>query len=156
MLFQSPIAQRPFLSHKVLPLLTLVTPLGAPSLNKTFIVSLHSSISSIDNPATRVGFQGGSGEADGYSRNSAVKVTGDIVFKADATAQAYLESKWQGNVTVPIVIEKDATFSINIPSANISAYAMDMADDGVFINCSWTATLGEDDVSALAVIKMTE
>ena len=119
-------------------------------------VSVKSFDLTLENPASRVGFQGTSGETDGYSRGSKFNVTGNISFKADTTAQAFLESKWQTNTTVAIALNNGgADWDISIPAANISAYSMDMADEGTFINCSFTATSGADAGGNVAVIKIT-
>ncbi len=77
--------------------------------------------------------------------------------KADEAVQDFMVSKWQTNTTVPIVLENAAAaagFSFSIPAANISAYSMDMADEGIFVDCSFTATSGTG-AGNLAVIKYT-
>ena len=109
----------------------------------------------IENPAARVGFQGTSGETDGYSRGSGLRVTGSCSLKADTIVQAYLESKWQANALFPIDIGDSSTLDIQIAGANISAFTLDMADEGMFADIAFTATSGVDGANALAVVKMT-
>ena len=128
------------------------------SFGGTSGVTVKSFSLTIENPATRVGFQGSAGECDGYTRGSALKVTGSISLKADTSVQGFLESKFHGNTNVAITMENstDASkFSFSIPSANISSMAFDQAEDGIFADVSFTATSGADGGGNLAVIKCT-
>ena len=120
-------------------------------------VTIKSFSLNIDNPATRVGYKNASGEADGYTRGSAIKITGTVSMKADEPVQDFLVSKWQTNTTVAITMENAAAasgYSFSIPAANISAYTSDQADEGIFIDCAFTATAGSG-AGNLAVIKVT-
>ena len=121
-------------------------------------VTLKSFDLTIENPATRVGFQGASGECDGYTRAAPVKVTGNISLKADSTVQGFLESKYHGNTNVAITLENgvdNSKFSFSIPSANISSMAFDQADEGIFADVAFTGTSGAAGSGNLAVIKCT-
>ena len=118
-------------------------------------ITIKSFTLNIENPATRAGFQGTAGECDGYTRGSALKVTGTISMKADTTVQGFLESKWNTNTAVAITLESsdDASkWSFSLPAANISAYSQDQAEEGIFIDCAFTATSGAG-TGNLAVIK---
>jgi hypothetical protein len=121
---------------------------GAAATIKSFSMT-------IENPASRVGFKGTAGETDGYVRASALKVTGSCSLKADSVVQAYLESKWQSNALFAIDIGDSTSLDIQVPSANISAFTMDMADEGMFADISWTATSGVGGASSVAVLTMT-
>lgn len=128
------------------------------SFGGTSGVTVKSFSLNIENPATRVGFQGSAGECDGYTRGSAVKVTGSISLKADTTVQGFLESKYHGNTNVAITMENgvdSSKFSFSVPSANISSMAFDQADDGIFADIDFVATSGADAGGSLAVIKCT-
>lgn len=112
----------------------------------------------IENPATRVGFQGTAGECDGYTRGSAFKVNGNLSIKADSTVQGLLESLWQTNSTTALTLENATAasgFSFSFPAVNISSFSLDMADEGIFADIAWTATSGADASGNLAVIKCT-
>ena len=121
---------------------------GAAATVKSFSMT-------IENPASRVGFQGTDGETDGYNRASALKVTGSCSLKADTVVQAYLESKWQSNALFPIDIGDSSSLDVQVTGANISAFTLDMADEGIFADVSWTATSGVDGANALAVVTLT-
>tara|TARA_Y100000593_G_scaffold15043_3_gene29118 strand:- start:9330 stop:10355 length:1026 start_codon:yes stop_codon:yes gene_type:complete len=108
----------------------------------------------IENPASRIGYQGSSGETDGYSRGQALKVTGTCSLKADTTVQAFMESKWQTNTAVAINVGNGSTIDFSIPAANISSWSMDQADEGIFVEVGWTATAGSGSGN-LAVITCT-
>lgn len=98
----------------------------------------------IDNPASRVGYQGASFEADGYVRASAIGLTGSAVVKADSTVQALLESKWQSNATFAISLTgSDASkLQFDIPQALMTNFSLDMADDGIYANIDFICTAG--------------
>lgn len=121
---------------------------GAAATVKSFSMT-------IENPASRVGFKGTDGETDGYSRGSGLRVTGSCSLKADSVVQGYLESKWQSNALFPIDLGDSSTLDIQVTGANISGFTLDMADEGIFADVSWTATTGVDGANSLAVIKMT-
>ena len=121
-------------------------------------VTVKSFNMTISNPATKVGFQGSVGEADGYVRASALKITGNISIKADTTVQALAESKWHANETCALTLENSGApsgFSFSLPAVNISDFTLDMADEGIFANVAFTATSGADATGNLAVIKCT-
>ena len=118
-------------------------------------VSVKSFDITIDNPASRVGFQGSSGETDGYVRGTRFNVSGNISFKADSVAQEFLTSHWNANDTLAIVLGDGSTINFSIPAAAITSFTNDMADDGSFITCSWVATSGPSGANALATIIMS-
>ena len=109
---------------------------------------------SISNPATRVGFQGSSGEADGYSRASGMEMTGSITIKADEAAMEHIDA-WQSNSTVAIALNDASTFDIALPAVNMSGHSMDMANEGVFVDIPFTVTSGADAASAPFTFKCT-
>jgi len=97
----------------------------------------------ISNPATRVGFQGSSGETDGYSRAANLDITGNITIKADTNAMEHIDA-WQTNALLPIVLNNASTFSFSIPGAVIGGHALDMANEGMFVDIPFIATSGAD------------
>ena len=108
----------------------------------------------ISNPASRVGFQGSSGETDGYSRAGVIDITGNITIKADTNAMEHIDA-WQTNALLPIVLNDGSTFSFSIPGAVQSGHALDMATEGMFIDIPFTATSGADAGAVPLTIKMT-
>ena len=110
----------------------------------------------IDNPASRVGYQGSSGETDGYVRAGLINVTGEVVVKADADTFDYL-ADWQANTLRAIIVEATTAkeLSINVPSAHFSGHAIDMAEEGSFITIPFTATTGADSGGSLLTVKFT-
>ena len=114
---------------------------------KTFSIS-------ISNPATRVGFQGSSGEADGYSRAGNIDITGNITIKADSNAMEHIDA-WQTNALLPLVLNDGSTFSFAVPGAVQSGHALDMADEGIFVDIPFTATSGADAGAVPLTIKAT-
>ena len=105
----------------------------------------------ISNPATRVGWQGTSGEADGYSRGALYDISGSMTIKYDDAAADAL-ADWQSNTAYAILIEQSNT-SYSIPSARMTGHNIDMSDDGMFVEIPWTATTGAAGTGNLAVIK---
>ena len=105
----------------------------------------------ISNPATRVGWQGTSGEADGYVRGGLFDISGTITVKYD-DAMADALADWQGGTAYAILIEQSNT-SFNIPSARMTGHNLDMADEGMFVEIPWTATTGAAGAGNLAVLK---
>ena len=114
---------------------------------KTFSIS-------ISNPATRVGFQGSSGETDGYSRAGNIDITGNITIKADDNAMEHIDA-WQTNALLPIVLNDGSTFSFAVPGAVQSGHALDMADEGMFVDIPFTVTSGADAGAVPVTIKVT-
>ena len=108
----------------------------------------------VSNPASRIGFQGSSGETDGYSRAGEIEITGSITIKADTNAMEHIDA-WQSNSTVAILLNDASTWDIAIPAANMSGHNLDLADEGVFIEIPFTATSGADSGSAPLTIKAT-
>lgn len=110
----------------------------------------------IENPASRVGYQGTSWEADGYVRANPIKVSGQVVVKADSTIQGYLESKWQANDVFALALNNGTTsWDISLPNCLMTNFSMDMADEGIFATIDFIATTGVDYGTAVATIKMT-
>ena len=105
--------------------------------------SIKSFSITITNPATRVGFQGASGECDGYSRASNMDITGSITIKADQNAMEHIDG-WQGNTVTAISMNNASTFSFSLPACSMSGHALDMAVEGMFVTIPFTVTSGED------------
>ena len=108
----------------------------------------------ISNPATRVGFQGSSGETDGYSRAANLDITGNITIKADTNAMEHIDA-WQSNSLLPIVLNDGSTFDFAIPGAVIGGHALDMANEGMFVDIPFVATSGADAGAVPLTIKCT-
>lgn len=110
----------------------------------------------IDNPATRVGFQGASGECDGYVRAGSLSVTGTMSVKLDSTTLDILTAIYQANAVTPIVCGDGGTnISFSMTKCNISGFSPDLADEGAFVEIGFTATSGADAGTELATIIMT-
>tara|TARA_R110002074_G_scaffold47825_4_gene122522 strand:- start:4804 stop:5856 length:1053 start_codon:yes stop_codon:yes gene_type:complete len=109
----------------------------------------------INNPATRVGMNTAStsGETDGYVRGGEFSIEGSMTVKLDASAMTYL-SDWQAGTPAVISLTDASTFVISIPAATLMGWNNDMAEEGVFIEIPWKATLGVDGASNLAVLTM--
>ena len=108
----------------------------------------------ISNPASRVGFQGSSGETDGYSRAGMIDVTGNITIKADDNAMEHIDA-WQSNSTVAIALNDGSNFLFSILNANMSGHALDMANEGMFVDIPFTVTSGADAGAIPLTIKAT-
>lgn len=108
----------------------------------------------MSNPATRVGFQGSSGETDGYSRAGNFDITGSITIKADTNAMEHIDA-WQTNALLPIVLNDGSNFSFNLPGCVISGHNLDMADEGIFLEIPFTVTSGADAGAVPVTIKAT-
>lgn len=119
-------------------------------------VSVSAFSVTISNPATRVGYQGSSGEADGYVRASDISVTGSITVKADSGTMGKIDA-WQANTTQAIALTAGTAteLDIQIPAANMSGHNMTLADDGTMIEIPFTATTGADGSGNLINIKAT-
>ena len=109
----------------------------------------------VSNPATRVGFQGSSGEADGYSRAGEFGITGSITIKADDAAMGLIDS-WQSNTVQALDFNDGTTFGFLLPKCSMSGHNLDMADESVFVEIPFTVTSGPDGSGTIPVtIKMT-
>jgi len=110
----------------------------------------------ISNPATRVGMNTAStsGETDGYVRGGEFSIEGSMTVKLDALCMTFL-SDWQAGTLAAIVLTDASTFTISIPASTILGWNNDMAEEGVFVEIPWKATLGADGATNLAVITMT-
>ena len=109
----------------------------------------------ISNPATRVGWQGTSGETDGYSRGGAFSITGSITMKSDSLQQINDDTFWKANTTAALVLGEGTSLDFNLPAVNVSNISLDMAEEGIFQTVDFTATSGADAGGNLAVIKAT-
>lgn len=123
--------------------------------------SIKSFSLTISNPATRVGFQGSNGETDGYSRAGNMDITGNITIKADENAMEHIDA-WiaqsydSGSPAVTAISMNDAsTFSFLLPGCVMNGHALDMADDGVFVDIPFTVTSGANAGLVPVTIKMT-
>tara|TARA_R100000278_G_scaffold273_1_gene661 strand:- start:812 stop:1840 length:1029 start_codon:yes stop_codon:yes gene_type:complete len=119
-------------------------------------VTMKSFSLTISNPANIVGFQGSSAETDGYVRGTEFEITGSASVKLDVLTHTFL-TDWKGGAgsSQAIVVGDGADFSITIPAARYTGFTPDMADEGVFIDVPFKATLGADAASNLATIVMT-
>ena len=108
----------------------------------------------MSNPASRVGFQGASGETDGYSRAANIDITGNITIKADDNAMEHIDA-WQSNSAVAIALNDGSNFLFSILNANMSGHALDMANEGIFVDIPFTATSGADAGAIPLTIKAT-
>ena len=95
----------------------------------------------LSNPATRTGFQGASGETDGYSRGGDFDITGNIVIKADDNAMENLD-EWIAGTPNAIALTNGSDWTISMPSCVMGGHAMDLANEGVFVDIPFTATSG--------------
>tara|TARA_Y100000593_G_C4297300_1_gene331338 strand:+ start:905 stop:1951 length:1047 start_codon:yes stop_codon:yes gene_type:complete len=136
---------------------TTLTVCGVTSVVKSFSLT-------IDNPATRVGWQGTSAECDGYIRAGLINITGEVVVKLTDTTADLLDT-WitsgglnspANKTTTAITLEKDASWSISLPAVLMTGYAQDQSNDGIFVTIGFIATAGTYDTAVNpAVIKMT-
>lgn len=119
-------------------------------------VTMRSFTMTISNPASRVGHQGTAGETDGYVRGGEFEITGSASVKLDVLTYTFL-TDWQGGAgsSQAIVVGDGANFSITIPAARYTGFTPDMADEGIFVDVPFKATLGADAASNLATIVMT-
>ena len=137
--------------------LTTITICGVTSILKSFSIN-------IDNPASRVGWQGTSAECDGYIRGGIVNVTGSATVKLTTTTADMLNT-WiaEGAIGSPInkattavTLENGSSWSISLPSVLMTGYSQDQAQDGIFVTIDFIATGGSTGaLTSLAVIKMT-
>lgn len=130
--------------------LTTLTIGGSAVTVKSFSVSLS-------NPAQRVGFNGATGEADGYVQGSEFAISGTITAKYDGTTADLLDTWISGaGSSVAILLEQGANWSISIPSARLQGHNIDYASEGgMFVEIPFKATSGADGATNLAVIKCT-
>ena len=108
----------------------------------------------LENPASRVSYQGTSGETDGYVRGGNVNLTGSVTVKVD-TVTAALAADWHGNAPQAIVIGNGGICNFSIPAAQLSGYNADWADEGAFVEIPFVGTTGAAGVSELAVIHVS-
>ena len=112
----------------------------------------------ISNPATRVGFKSGTGEADGYLRGGLFDITGTITVKYDAdTADALTD--WKANTAYAIAVKNTDTgsgevFDFLINNARMTGHNIDFSDEGLFVEIPFRATTG-DGTGDLATIKFS-
>ena len=118
----------------------------------------------IENPATRVGWQGTVGEADGYVRHGIINVTASITCKLTSDIADLLDT-WitSGAVgspvdkaTTAVTLENSSSWSISLPSVLITGYSQDQSNDGIFVTIDVMATGGSTgSTTNVAVLKMT-
>ena len=108
----------------------------------------------ISNPATRVGFQGAAGEADGYVRGGEVSVTGTMTVKYDSAMADKIDT-WIAGTLQALVFEEGSSFSFSIPAAKLQGHNVDYSQEGMFVEIPFKATSGADGATNLCVIKMT-
>ena len=107
----------------------------------------------ISNPATRVGWQGTSAEADGYVRGGLFDISGSITVKYNADMADAL-GDWIGNTAYALALNDGSNWDISIPSARMTGHNIDFAEDGMFVEIPWTATTGAAASGNLAVLKL--
>ena len=119
-------------------------------------VTVKSFSMTFTNPATRVGWQGTSAEADGYVRAGLYDISGSITLKYDDSSADALQD-WQVNPSVgyAILLNDGSNFDINIPSARMTGHNIDFADEGMFVEIPWRATTGVAHAGNLAVLTMS-
>ena len=88
-------------------------------------------------------------------------ITGNITIKADENAMEHIDA-WiaqsydSGSAAVTAISMNDAsTFSFLLPGCVMNGHALDMADDGVFVDIPFTVTSGADAGLVPVTIKMT-
>ena len=108
----------------------------------------------INNPASRVGFQGSSAEADGYNRSAGIEISGSITIKADTNAMEHIDA-WNTNTLLPIVLNDGSNFSFNMPGCVIGGHNLDMADDGIYLEIPFIVTSGADGGAVPLTLKAT-
>ena len=112
----------------------------------------------INNPASRIGYQGASMEADGYVRGAEITSEGSITIKADENAMNHLDT-WQdntGDATFAIALnDGGTTFDISIPDACMKGHNLDLADEGVFVELPFTVTSGANGGAVPLTLKTT-
>ena len=109
----------------------------------------------INNPATRVGWQGTSAEADGYVRGGLFDISGSITVKYDANmADALVDWTTSSATGYAIALNDGSTWDISIPSARMTGHNIDFADEGMFVEIPFTATTGASASGNLAVLKV--
>ena len=110
----------------------------------------------LSNPASRVGYQGSSGETDGYVRAADFGVTGSITVKSDTAVMDLLTAGWQTNATKTIILSDGSTgIAFTVHEANMSGHSMSLANEGVFTTIPFTATSGADGGNALFTLIST-
>ena len=62
---------------------------------------------------------------------------------------------WQSNSLLPIVLNDGSTFDFAIPGAVIGGHALDMANEGMFVDIPFVATSGADAGAVPLTIKCT-
>ena len=117
-------------------------------------VTLKSFSLDLQNPASRIGFQGTSGETDGYARGGDVAVTGSVVIKVDATSVTFLDD-WIANTNTAIVMESGTSFSFALAAAKLTGHRNDWGDEGAFVEIPFAGTTGANAASDLCTIKIT-
>ena len=110
----------------------------------------------INNPASRIGYQGTDMEADGYVRGAEITAEGSITIKADDNAMQHLAT-WQGaDQTMAIALNNGGTtMHIAVPGAQMTGHSLDIADEGAFIEIPFTVTSGADGGTVPLTIKTT-
>jgi hypothetical protein len=108
----------------------------------------------LENPANTMGWQGTSGETDGYTRGGDVNVSGSITIKQDSASATYL-ADWVANSNTLITLESGSSWSIVVHAAKLTGHNSDWASEGAFVEIPFVGTTGANGASALCTIKMT-
>tara|TARA_Y100001963_G_scaffold159868_1_gene265835 strand:- start:919 stop:1917 length:999 start_codon:yes stop_codon:yes gene_type:complete len=109
----------------------------------------------ISNPASRIGFQGASGETDGYVRGGKVGITGSITVKYDSDMANLLTGYYQTKTVCPLTFEEGSDFSFSVPKAILTGHNIQFSDEGVMLEVPFIATSGANGGTAPLVIKCT-
>ena len=110
----------------------------------------------INNPASRVGYQGASMEADGYVRGAEITAEGSITIKADDNAMNHLDTWQSGDASFAIALnDGGTTLDVSIPAAQMKGHNLDLADEGVFVELPFTITSGANGGSVPLTLKTT-
>ena len=109
----------------------------------------------ISNPASRVGWQGTSGEADGYVRGGKVGITGSVSVKYDSSMADLLTGYYISKTVCPITIGDGSDINFSIPNALLTGHNIQMSDEGVMLEIPFIATSGADAGTAPITIIMT-
>lgn len=118
--------------------------------------SVRSFSLTINNPASRIGYQGASMETDGYVRGAEITSEGSITIKADDNAMEHIDL-WQSTSQTFTIALNDGgtTFHWTLPGCQMKGHSLDLGDEGVFVELPFTVTSGADGGAAPITIKTT-
>ena len=93
-------------------------------------------------PATRVGFQGGSAEAEQYARSGEYALSGSISVKYDANSDGELSSFLSGATRAILIGDGGTAVDFSVPTAVYTGFTLDLGDseEGTFVEVPFEAT----------------